>query len=527
MQQLQSVWSDLSMQKRIVAGLAILAIGLAGLWMTRLATQAPMSLLYAGLENGAAGDVVTALEARGVDYAIRGNSILVETSRRDELRMTLASEGLPANASQGYELLDQMTGFGTTSQMFDAAYWRAKEGELARTIVSSPAIQSARVHLANPQSKPFQRGGTPTASVTITPVQGGLSASHARALRYMVASAVSGMSPDDVSVIDATGGVILAGKDAEPTGLAGTDRAAELKRNVERLLEARVGYGNAIVEVNVETVTESEQITERRIDPDSRVAISQETTQSTSSEQGSSGDVTVASNLPDGDAEAGGDQSRSQGSESRERVNYEVSEIQREVLRTPGAIQRISTAVLVDGLVEQTAEGEQVWQPRSPEEMGALRELIAATVGFDDARGDSLSLQTMEFQSLPTEGSEPGSAFGRGMTWDVMRLVQFGILAGIALLIGLFVVRPILTQKAEQLPELPPLAEPETGALTGEIDPDVAPEDIARLRDVGTSAEGDGEGPSAVERLRDLIDERKDESLQILRSWMEDEEEKA
>ncbi|MBJ3763192.1 flagellar M-ring protein FliF [Maribius pontilimi] len=526
MQQLQTVWSELTLQKRLVAGLAVVALLVVAVGLTRLATQPGMSLLYAGLENGAAGDVVAALEARGVDYSVRGSSIFVDTTRRDELRMTLASEGLPANASQGYELLDQMTGFGTTSQMFDAAYWRAKEGELARTIVSSPAIQSARVHLANPASKPFQRGGTPTASVTITPSQSGVSAAHARALRYLVASAVSGLAPADVSVIDATGGVILSSSDGDATSTDSSDRAAELKRNVERLLEARVGYGNAVVEVNVETVTESEQITERRIDPDSRIAISEDKTESTSSEQGSSGDVTVASNLPDGDAGGGGDQSRASQSETRQRTNFEVSEIQREVLRAPGAIGRITTAVLVDGLRTSDADGEVTWQPRSPEEMAALRELVSAAVGLNEERGDSLSLQTMEFEPVPLSGSEPGAGFGGNLNIDAMRLAQLGILSLIALLIGLFVVRPILTQKAEPLPELGP---PPTGgpALTGEIDPEDTPEDIARLNAVGSSGDTLPDGASAVERLRGLIDERKDESLQILRSWMEEEEEKA
>ncbi|WOI56177.1 flagellar basal-body MS-ring/collar protein FliF [Palleronia sp. LCG004] len=527
MQQVLSIWSNLSIQKRVVAGLAAVAMIVAVFGVVRLATQPGMSLLYADLESGAAGEIVSALEARGATYEIRGNSIFVESTARDELRLTLAGEGLPASASQGYELLDGMSGFGTTSQMFDAAYWRAKEGELARTIVASPRIQSARVHIANPVAKPFQRDAKPTASVTITPTQGSIGTSQARAIRYLVASAVSGLSPDDVSVIDANEGVILAGSEAEtPTGDT-ANRAAALKRNVERLLEARVGYGNAIVEVNVETVTEREQITERRIDPESRIAISQETTESTSNETGTSDDVTVASNLPNGDAGAGGNQSQSNLSETRNRTNYEVSEIQREVLRSPGAIDRITTAVLVDGLFTPGDTGDPVWQPRPPEEMAALRELISAAVGFNEERGDSLSLQSMQFEAIPVEGSEPGSAFGSNLNIDAMRLAQLGILAVITLLIGVFVLRPILTQRADgQRAGLPPPAPEETpGVLTGEIDPDDTPYAADRMRAI--SAPDDDESPtgSAVERLRNLIDARQDESLQILRSWMEEEEE--
>ena len=119
----------------------------------------------------AAGDVVRALEQRGATFDVRGGSIFVDSSQRDELRMTLASEGLPANSTSGYELLDSLSGFGTTSQMFDAAYWRAKEGELARTIVASSQFAMARVHIASTGSNPFQRGITPKASVSVTPME--------------------------------------------------------------------------------------------------------------------------------------------------------------------------------------------------------------------------------------------------------------------------------------------------------------------------------------------------------------------
>ena len=161
--------------------------------MSRMATAPTMTLLYSGLDSSAAGEVVQALEAKSVAYEIRGGSIFVSAAQRDELRMTLASDGLPANSSNGYELLDSLTGFGTTSQMFDAAYWRAKEGELARTIVSSPQIQSARVHIANPSSQPFKRQIAATASVTVTANGGTVATAQANGLRYLVASAVAGL----------------------------------------------------------------------------------------------------------------------------------------------------------------------------------------------------------------------------------------------------------------------------------------------------------------------------------------------
>jgi flagellar M-ring protein FliF len=534
-QNLMTIWAGLSPKRRAILAASVVGIFLAILGLSRMATQPSMGLLYAGLEGPAAGDMVAALEARGVGYEVRGTSIFVDASARDQLRLTLAGEGLPSNGTQGYELLDTLSGFGTTSQMFDAAYWRAKEGELARTIVTSPAIQSARVHIAAQGGRPFQRELRPTASVTISTLSGGLGAAHARALRFLVASAVAGLSPEDVAVIDARGGTILAAEGAEAAPDASNARAAELKQSVERLLEARVGAGRAVVEVSVETVQETEQITERRVDPDSRVAISQETeSRSTSAADQGGTAVTVASNLPDGDAAANQGSSQSEDSESREIVNYEVSELQREVTRGPGAIRRISVAVLVDGIRGTGDDGSPSWQPRDAEEMEALFALVASAVGYDEARGDSLTLRSMEFEPVLEAGSPPASAFLPPLSLDPMRLIQMGLLALVTLLLGLFVIRPILAKPPAPQGLPAPLLTEGAGAaaatglreapLTGEIDEGAMAPAGLQLVPADAFPEDAAPGPDPVERLRSLIDQRRGESVAILKSWIEDEE---
>ena len=140
MQNLIQLWSALDMRRRVVIVGATIAMFLAVLALARAATSPSMALLYAGLEPSAAGEIVRALEQRGIAYEVRGESVFVPVTRRDETRMMLASEGLPASGGAGYELLDSLSGFGTTSQMFDAAYLRAREGELARTIKSEGVV---------------------------------------------------------------------------------------------------------------------------------------------------------------------------------------------------------------------------------------------------------------------------------------------------------------------------------------------------------------------------------------------------
>jgi flagellar M-ring protein FliF len=535
-QNLISLWTALTLRRQIIVAGATIAMFIAVISMSRFATTPGMALLYAGLDGAAAGEVVRALEQSGVAYEITGDAIRVDATQRDALRMTLAAEGLPTTGAVGYELLDGMSGFGTTSQMFDAAYWRAKEGELARTIVATPAIRTARVHLAQMPAQPFQRDRTPTASVTVTSANGNLTAAQARALRHLVSAAVAGMRPEDVQIIDSVAGLIANGDESANLATGGDGRAAELKRNIERLLAARVGVGRAIVEVSVEVETDRESITERRFDPQGRVAISSETEERSNSATQPSGDVTVASNLPDGDAAAGG-QGRSNGTETRETVNYEVSETQREVLRTPGALRRISVAVLIDGQTVTAADGTFSQQPRDEAELEVLRELVTSAAGLNAERGDILTLKSLPFEPIVEAGSvgEAGmfSAIG---PLDIMKLVQMAVLAFVVMILGLFVIRPLVASAnvARAVAQDTTLALPEgsrveTGSasrvLTGEIeDPDTP--GFPMLAFNSDAMEDDENTPMA--RLRRLIEERQPESVEILRSWMEtDEEEKA
>lgn len=526
MQQIAELWNSLTLRRRIVAVGATVAMFAAVLGIARMAAAPHMTLLYSGLEGPAAGEIVQALEQQGATYEVRGGAIFVESAQRDELRMTLAGEGLPRNGGQGYELLDGLTGFGTTSRMFDAAYWRAKEGELARTIASAPHVEAARVHIANAASTPFRREEKPSASVFLTAAGGAVNAGNAKAFRHLVASAVAGLEPEAVSVIDSSGQLLGTGEHDAPAP-GGEDRSDLLRQKVQRLLEARVGPANAVVEVTVETVTESESIRERRIDPEQRVAISTETEErsATSQNAGTGGEVTVASNLPDeGGAEGGS--SRSQDSETRERVNYEVSEIEREVIRAPGAISRVTVAALVNGVPD--ADG--LLQPRGEEELAELRDLVSSAIGFDESRGDLITIKSMAFEPLEVAGTQASPGWLDRLALDAARLIQLAVLAVVALLLGLFVVRPVLTRSGATLPQIAPPAAGDSEALTGEVaDDDFTLPDLPIISglDSGLPTFGGDTEADPVARLRNLIGERQEETVEILRNWLDEETEAA
>lgn len=540
MPQIKNVWTGLDTRKRVIVMMASMVMFLTILTMSRIATSPTMTLLYAGLENSAAGEVVRSLEQRGALFEVRGSAIFVAADQRDELRLTLASEGLPMTGGRGYELLDSLSGFGTTSQMFDAAYWRAKEGELARTIVAGAFVSQARVHIANNGSNPFQRTAEPTASVSVVPAGIPITPAQANGIRYLVASAVAGLSVDNVAIIDANGALIGTGDTANAPS-TGEDRAQTLRDSVLRLVEARVGPGNAVVEVSVDTVTETESIRERRFDPDSRVAISTETEERTDSSSNQAGaEVTVASNLPDGDA-AADEGSRAQASETRERINYEVSETEHEILRAAGAIKRLTVAVLVNGTNVVDQNGTTTFRDRPPEELDALHDLVASAVGYQEERGDVITLRSMELPSAVPQGTAAGISLFDRLGLDVMSIIQMGLLSVVALVLGLFVVRPILAKPAAlPAPALglstspTDLGEPhqsEAPALTGEIEtgeysPIPARSDMANpASQIPAKISGEAEDP--VDRLRAMIGDRQEETVEILRGWLEDSEEKA
>ena len=536
MQNLAATWANLSAGKQLVIIAATVSVFLAVFFLSRGVGDRDMSLLFGGLEGATASEILTTLEQQGVPHEVRGSAIYVPTAQRDGLRLSLAGQGLPASGGQGYELLDNLSGFATTSQMFDAAYWRAKEGELARTIVANPKFRSARVHISTTGSQPFQRSQKPTAAVTVHANLGSVSPSQVTALQFLVASAVSGLDPMDVAVIDHNGG-LLSGNDGGAAQPGNDNRADTLRARAERVLAARVGPGNAVVEVTMETVTDTETISERTFDPESRVAISTDVQESAEkSEDSRGGDVTVASNVPDGDAGGEAGAAANENSETRALTNYEVSQTQREILRSPGAVRRLTVAVLVNEGSTVDVNGVETLDPRTPEELADLEQLVASAVGFDADRGDEITLRAMPFEPLPEFGTEVQDDAGLGQPLDMMRLIQIGALAGVAILLGLFVVRPILTG-SNAVAALPPPG----GATFDNADENFGSDDGPQMMsgfpdmmaiegpgmggmgmgDMGMGDMGAG-GDDAVGRLRQMIADRETETLQILEDWMDD-----
>lgn len=544
-EKLTTIWRSADASKRfMMAGGALVILLILGM-LVRTATSPTMALLYSGLESSAASSVIEGLERQGVRYEVRGDAIYVDSAERDRARIRLAGEGLPAAGAAGYELLDGLTGFGTTTEMFDAAYWRAKEGELARTILASQAVTRARVHIAQSRRRPFEPPTPVTASVTVTTSSGALGRQQAEAIRHLVGSAIAGLALHDVAIIDQERGVILKAGDQEGESSLSDDAAAQaeaLRIKVTRLLEARVGPGAAIVEISVDTARDSETVRQRILDPNGRIAVHTETEESADEASGSPDSVTVASNLPAGDVEGGGGDSSRQTSRTRERTNYEVSETVRETVRPPGQITRITVAAMIDGARDVDANGEEVWRERDPAELAALKTLVETAIGYSEERGDSVEIRSLQFSEAPIEGEAATSAVGAAVAARAGTIAQIAALAIAAAVIALFVVKPLLTATAaapQALPAPPgeasqlaattgddgaPAGGPTPEAAFGADDMEIANSgdaDFSPVSSFGREGEAFADSDSIRTRVQTAIEAKPERAAQILNQWID------
>jgi len=269
----------------------------------------------------------------------------------------------------------------------------------------------------------------------------------------------------------------------------------------------------------VDAETQSQTVTERILDPESKVAISSETQSETDNSKGSGAQgVTVASNLPDGAAGGSSEESRNQARNS-ETINYDVSETVRETVSAPGEIRKITVAVLVNDIAS-TQNGVETFAPRSEEEIAALMQLVKSTIGFDEARGDVVTIESMQMATPPVAGTFVDTSPGF-LSNNLMTLIQLGVLSVVVLALGLFVIKPLLSSSAAggalalppNAPDDAPLFEvntnqPSTGAMLS-------------LESAGAPLALGHSAPNAADLLRTAISERSTETNRLLQNWID------
>src|SRR4029079_1368293 len=374
--------------------------------------------LFTDLTIEDSSSIVKDLERQGIQYTIKndGTIVLVPKDQVARLRMKLAEAGLPKGGGVGYEIFDKGDALGSTSFIQNINKLRALEGELGRTIRSLDRVEAARVHLVLPDRPLFSREKIEPSASIVLKVRGSLEQQQVRAIRHLVATAVTGLRPERVSVVDESGRLLADGADQDSvTGALADERKAafekRLRGQVEAIVTSVVGPGRARVELSAEFDVNRVTQTSDKFDPDGRVLRSSQTREEQSSTGGNKdGSVSVSNELPGNNQKPEGNNSSESNKKTEEIVNYEISRTTKTEVTEAGRVNRISAAVLVDGNYSKNEKGEVTYQPRSKEELDRIAALVRTAIGFDAKRGDQVEVVNLRFAETPAiPAAEPAS----------------------------------------------------------------------------------------------------------------------
>src|SRR3954465_7160441 len=441
-----------------MAAVTAALIGMFGFIILRV-TAPQMSPVFTDLTPEDSAAIIKDLERQGIAYELKndGAIVMVPRDKMTRIRMKLAEGGLPKGGGVGYEIFDKSDTLGATSFVQNINHLRALEGELARTIKAIDRVQAARVHLVLPERPLFSRDKVePSASIVLR-VRGALEAIQVRAIRHLVASAVNGMKPQRVSVVDEAGNLLADGAGGSDTAMGGNGQERQasferrLKDQIESIVTSVVGPGRARVQLSAEF--DFNRITETfdKFDPEGRVVRSSQTREESSANGGQEGQVTVSNELPGGQQGQQNQQtqaSRDQSKKTEEIVNYEISRSTKAEVNEGGRVKRVSAAVLVDGSYAKNDKGDITYQPRSKEELDRIAALVRTAIGYDQKRGDQIEIVNLRFAEAPAAPiQEPSGGFLSFLQFtkdDIMRAIELAVMALLGLVVVLFVVRPLV-----------------------------------------------------------------------------------
>ncbi len=555
----------------VMGGAVVVVVGFLVYLITATGTG-NMSLLYGELDNTDLQQVRTVLDRGGVPYKVQGNSIYVPEDQVTASRMTLGEAGLPSGGTvqMGNQLFNDMP---MTSDQFQKriAEKRALEGELARTVSSLDAIDTARVHLVLPRREIFSRNERqPSASVTVR-VRGNkrLQDGQIQSIQQVVAAAVPNLKPTRIAVVDENGRLYSTGVEDEASLYA--TRAEQQMRRWEEVFSSKVaaavsrlvGPDHYVVEASIDMDFNRETIIVDEPDADTQVAASTQTVSESAEATETQGvdPVTVASNLPDANSSLGTGAGRYEKSQREEEtVNYTVGRTRKESVRETGEIERLSLAVIVDKAVlqeqimaqvtteqltfgqegvdytinaetgEKTATGLTAAQLEAEvqERLNEIRTHAAGSINLNADRGDQLMVLAQPFYR-PLEEMEGVKTILGMPEEDFWQLVNMFALAAVALLVILLVVRPLIqraleaSQEDEALPGTPSLPErPGAPALGGpdmaRLDESAEMEALEQMIDIN-QVEGRVRA-SSLRKIGEIVDKHPEEAVAILRSWM-------
>ncbi len=490
-------------------------------------------VLFSGMQPKESTEIISILQQSNVAYKLdpTTGAVLVPSSELQSLRLKMAAEGLPRSASQGMEMLNKEQGFGTSQFVERARYQRALEEELSRSISQLQNIHSARVHLAIPKQSVFVRERkAPTASVVLNLYAGRtLERSQVDAITNMVASSISNMTSKHVTIVDQKGRLWTKtdrsqGIEMSDNQLQYTQKLEQIYiRRIEDILSPIVGMEGVRAQVVADvdfTVTEQ---TQEQYNPD-LVAVRSEQIQE-DTRVGAAGALGVPgalSNQPPGGGvapevakqqtagEEGAVEQTKPGSSSKSSTrNFELDRTISHTRLSPGAIRRLSVAVLVDEKRSVDAEGNVTKTALSEAEMTRINALVMDAIGFNKARGDSLNIVNAPF--LAPEVAEPLpeiAIWQQPWVWDIAKQVLGALLV-------LFLIFKVIKPAFRDLNTVP-VAEnnqSQMQATQAQMAAATANDDIAKI------ATGSEEMEAQMTNVRSLVQQDPALVAQVVKNW--------
>ena len=537
-----------------IAGIGLAVLALVGAVALRGSTQ-PMQLLYSDLDLRDAAQVTATLDKLHVGYEVKsgGSAIMVPSDQVDRARLALAHEGLPSGGSVGYEVFDRSDSLTSNQFQQQMNQLRALEGELGRTIRTIRGVRNARVHLVLAKREPFAREQQEAQASILLSMAGAMRMDNdeVQAIVNLVAGAVPGLKPQNISIVDNRGELLAQPGGASRDNPARTNddvrRATELRlgQDVEDMLARTLGPGHVRAEATIEMNFERVNETQEKFDPDGQVVRTQQTVndanKSTEAQQG----VSVQNNLPNPEGQSGGNTGTT-NNRQEENTTYEIGKTVRTMVRDAPSIKKVSMAVLVDGITSHGADGKPAWRELTQPELDRIATLVRSAVGFDEKRGDHVEVVNMRF-STPDDLADVGPPAGAWLQFgkaDVIWLATIGLIAVVALFALGFVVRPLALKLVTGLPgpslalappaaagALPvsgPLPLNVLGGMPGPLPLAGAPAlpssqtiDAADKDTMLNVASIQGEvRASSIRRLGELVETQPDASVTVIRGWL-------
>ncbi|GBE44447.1 MAG TPA: flagellar M-ring protein FliF [Rhizobiales bacterium] len=533
-----------------LAAMGAVAAGLVGflIFLMLRFSQPQLGVLYTDLTFNDSLQIVKKLESMNIPHEIRqdGSIILAPKDKVLRLRMEMADSGLPAGGTVGYEIFDKADTLGATSFVQNINRVRAIEGELARTIRVLRRIIMARVHLVLPKRELFGRKSREPSASIVVKTRGELDPGQIKAIQHLAASAVDGLKPSRVSIVNESGVLLASGREDGPlsggTEFGERNRAVErrMRREIEDIVASIVGSGRVRVRVSTEMDYSKVTKTTDVYDPDGQVVRSTQSRQESANATTPNGNdgVSVGNELPAANAEPGSDGSQQENSnKSEEVVNYEISRTTMTETAEGGRVKRLSVAVLVDGIYQKDAQGTVTYSPRPEEQLDQIRTLVRSAIGFVKDRGDQVQVVNLRF----AETQAPAVADGGEQGWldsfmsmskdDYFTIAELTVVGLISLLVLLLVVRPLVRRiitPEQNAPALEVLTAGDTPLLAGPDGQPLSGDNLALPAPSSPMAEtlksarvaGDIQA-KAVDDVGETIKSNPDEAVTIVRDWIQ------